>query len=677
MSHKTEQEKNALAKLTGEKIRGKYILLVVSCAFLLALAWTAANTTSAYAKSYTMPKVDIVAEVTSDGSLNVTEQRTFDFTGSFSAVWWAFEGLPENAQLKLNGASLTSVDAQGNPQGEPRILPETGFALSWREAGGPSEDAVSLDYAQDTIYVFFQAADERLLVSLEYTVENGAQLYKDTGELYWQYVTAQWAEDSSNVSMNLTLPVPEGDSVIAGETVRAWGHGPLDGSVVFNDNGTITYKVPRVNSGQYAEARVIFPVSWLKDVSEEDSALTRTQPRFEKVLREEEAWADQANRERIGALVLIIGSALIAIGLLLWAIRMYTKHGKEYTPTFTEQYWRDVPSEQDHPAVIGRLWRWDRESPDDLTATLMHLSHIGAVQINKGSYEKPGAFGAKLIDDYYFTKVPAVADSLTDPIDIAAMDLLFKEIAKGEDALWFGSIEKFGKDKPEKFIKMMEVWQGKVSSETNKRDFFELKGRRLQTRMIIVAGVFLAAAIAAWVMLENFFPLIFAVPSSIVLFIIAGYMPRRSREGNDLDAKCKALKNWLKDFSALDERPPTDVKVWGEFMVYAHLFGVAKQVMKDLQITVPELFEEDGLAMSNNYVPWWFWYSASHGMHGSVMAPASDLFQTSISNTMKSAQAAVSAASGGDGGGFSSGGGFGGGFSGGGGGGFGGGGGAR
>ncbi len=36
------------------------------------------------------------------------------------------------------------------------------------------------------------------------------------------------------------------------------------------------------------------------------------------------------------------------------------------------------------------------------------------------------------------------------------------------------------------------------------------------------------------------------------------------------------------------------MKVWGEFMVYAYLFGVADQAIKQLQTTMPQLFEYDG-----------------------------------------------------------------------------------
>ena len=388
------------------------------------------------------------------------------------------------------------------------------------------------------------------------------------------------------------------------------------------------------------------------------------------MLVEEQNSADEANRQRVLSLAFVIACGVACVLLLAWALRSYFRYGKEHVPDFTGEYWRDVPDPTVPPAVIGRLWRWDHESPDDFTATLMHLAHNGAVRIDKGSYADPKG---RLVDDYYLTRVPAVADTVSDPIDRGALDLLFRDIAGGLDALWFGTIQEYGKEHPQEFVDKMSDWQGIVSAETNRQDFFELKSKRLQTRMMAAAVIVVVVGIGTFFVTQNFIPLLFMVPTAIALGVIANYMPRRTVRGNNLVAKCKALRNWLRDFSSLDERPPTDVKVWGEFMVYAYLFGIAEQVIKELRVRVPELFQDEGASYGMSYVPWWFWYAPGYGASGGVMPSVSDLMQTSVANTVSTAQAALSGASGN----FSSGGGFGGGFSGGGGGGFGGGGGAR
>lgn len=647
-------------------------LAVFVLCLVAAIAVISATPAQAHAKSYTCPKVDISANVSTDGSLDVVEQRTFDFDGSFTAVWWTFDSVPDNGSLKVNGVSLTKVDADGMPTGETVQLGETSFNLDWRDAGGPGTDSYSVDSPKNSVYVFFHASDERMVITLDYTIENGVVAYKDVADAYWKYIGDQWEVASENVTMTLSLPVPQDVSVVAGENVRAWGHGPLDGTLAINADGTIVYKNPQVNPGQYAEARVAFPVEWLTNLKGEGSLAARDQNHLDTILKEEQAWSDQANRDRLFSLAFVIACGIIAVLLIAWALRAYFKYGREHKPQFTEEYWRDVPSSHDHPVVMARLWRWNRESNDDLTATLMYLSHKGAIQINKGSYEQPASFGrTKTVDDYYLTRVPAVADALTDPIDKMAMDILFNKVAKGADSLWFGTIQQYGKENPEEFVDALKTWQGIVTAAVNRRDFFEAKGERYQWLILGVAIAFGVLGVGASVLMENFIPLVFVVPTVIALLVIANYMPRRSQEGSTLDAKCKALRNWLKDFSALDERPPTDVKVWGEFMVYAFIFGIASEVIKALQLKVPELFQDDGMMYSSGYVPWWFWYSTSHGVHGTAMPAASTLFQSSLANTVSTAQAAMSAAEGS----FSSGGGFGGGFSGGGGGGFGGGGG--
>lgn len=649
----------------------KAALLVFSMA-CLTLAMLAATPAQAEAKSYTCPKVDITADATTDGSLEVVEQRTFDFDGDFTAVWWTFDSIPDNGSLKVNGVSLTKVGEDGMPTGETVQLSETSFNLEWREAGGPGTDAYSVDSPKDSVYVFFHASDEKMIITLDYTIENGVVAYKDIADLNWMYIGDQWEVASENVTMTLSLPVPQDTAVVAGENVRAWGHGPLDGSLTINADGSVVYTTPKVNPGQYAEARVAFPVEWLTNLKGEAALAHREQNHLDTILKEEQTWSDDANRNRILSLAFVIGFGIIAVLLIAWALRAYFKYGREHKPAFTEEYWRDVPSPQDHPVVMARLWRWNRENNDDLTATLMHLSHKGAIQINKGSYEQPASFGrTKTVDDYYLTRVPAVADALTDPIDLAAMDILFNKVARGSDSLWFGTIQQYGKDNPEEFVDALTTWQGIVTAAVNKRDFFEAKGERYQWLILGIAIAFGVIGVGLAVLMQNFIPLVFVVPAVIALLVIANYMPRRSQEGSTLDAKCKALRNWLKDFSSLDERPPTDVKVWGEFMVYAFIFGIAREVIKALELKVPELFQDDGMMYSSGYVPWWFWYSTSYGVHGTAMPAASDLLQTSIANTVSTAQAAMSAAEGS----FSSGGGFGGGFSGGGGGGFGGGGG--
>lgn len=656
-----------------QTLKAKTAALALAVAAVLALGGAAMAPQPAYAKSYTCPQVTMTAQAQTDAGLRVVERRTFDFDGTFSAVWWTLGGnLPGNAEVRINALRMARIDGAGTVVGNWTSLPSVAFQLPWREAGGPSRDAYPFDSARDTVYAFFDVTDGSVVFEVDYEVANAVQPYDDVAELYWKYVGDQWAGASEDVSLTIALPVPEGATVTPGENVRAWGHGPLDGVVEVKPDGTVTYQVPLVKAGQYAEARVLFPRQWLTALSPESAAANQGVTRLDTVLSEEESWADAANTQRTMALLYIVAIIVACVAALAVALLLFRKYGREHTPDFTGEYWRDVPEPGMEPALIGRLWRWNHESNDDFTATVMAMAQKGLLRLDKGSY--PDARG-KMVDDYYITRVePAVATPVS-PIERAALDLLFGTIGQGATSLWLGSIGSFGKDNPQAYIDGMNKWQGLLSAEANAKGFFEVKSKKMATLVGAMATLYIVVGIALSVMMGDFIPVLAMVPTGIALAVIANYMPRRTLRGNNIAARCKALRNWLRDFSRLDERPPTDVKVWGQFMVYAYLFGVAKRTIKELQDAVPELFEQAVSAPGYGYMPWYVWYMPMHGASGTLMPSVSDMFQASVANTFSTAQQALAAAKGGSG--FSGGFGGGGGFSVGGGGGFGGGGGAR
>lgn len=467
--------------------------------------------------------------------------------------------------------------------------------------------------------------------------------------------------------MEIQLPLPAGEQALPAENVFAWGHGPLWGTVAMQNDGVVVYDIPRLSAGEYAEARIIFPAEWMGAV---DESIVRNYDKAPLIKQQEADWAQQAQEQQFFAIMLLVVPAVISGVLIIVALILFFRYGKEYEPAFKEEYWRDAPSPDDHPVVISRLWNSNATRQEDFTIALMSLVSRGALLINKGSYPSENNQGV-MVEDYYITQVPNVLATLTNPIDIQTVDILFGQIGKGASSIWFKSIELYGKKNPRSFVSMMDGWQKLLTQQTEKRGFFEQKSEKLSSYVVGFSVFFAFAAVVVCFILENYLPLAVVIPSAIIGIILGLLTSRKSPEAANILAKSKALKKWLTDFSLLNERPPTDVKVWGEFMVYATIFGVAQQVMRDLRTKVPELFREDDNSGSN--VAWWAMHDSVNVSYGSGGSSISESFNRSVSNTTKSAQAVISAASGGSSGG--GGGGGGGGFSGGGGGGSGGGGG--
>ena len=63
------------------------------------------------------------------------------------------------------------------------------------------------------------------------------------------------------------------------------------------------------------------------------------------------------------------------------------------------------------------------------------------------------------------------------------------------------------------------------------------------------------------------------------------------------------LKKFLKEFSLLDKRHVNEVSLWKDYMIYATLFGIADQVIKDMKKINPEYFNMDQVAaqMANDH----------------------------------------------------------------------------
>lgn len=655
--------------------------LAAACIMFIITAFCLTSSPSAaYAKDYDMPYVTIEANVQTDGSIQVTERRAFDFNGHFTAVWWDLSNLPSDGELSIQDVSVASATtdtvkaitraATPDEQALYSPLQKVSFDLKWREEGGPGISSYSFDQGKNTLYAFLDAEDVIQVYQIKYTITNAAVPYKDVADLYWKYIGTNWAADSQNVECTIKLPNPTDVTAIPGTNVYAWGHGPLTGKLAFDDTGTrVTYSVDNVPAGSFAEAHVLFPTNWLSDVTDKVRQKHGDTMHLDTVLADEKTWADQANYKRMYSLIFVAVWLVVSLIIILWAIWYFMRHGREYRPQFKDQYWRDVPDAGVHPAVIDQLWRFDKTSNAVFTTGILHLVNAGAIQIHAEQTELPsGFFGrTKTQSTYVLTRAenaPYTADAL-NPIDTQTLHVLFDVFAGGSQSIRLDEVERYVKEHPQTAQRELERWQGILSAEVNKQEYFENTVKHA-VRMLIVAGVFGAASVGVSYFTNDFIPIICAIPAIIVLFVLMTFMSRRTRKGVEVYARAKALKNWLTDFTAIDERPILDITVWGEFMVYAHIFGVTRELKDQLVNTYPELFESD--AAFGYPMLWWYMPHAS-------MTNLGETFDSALTNAWSQTETTLNQALSEIAGNSSSGGGFGGGFSMGGGGGFGGGGG--
>lgn len=602
--------------------------------------------TPAHAGDYTMGPVDITAEVGEDGSLSVTETRAFDFSDGVNGVFWDIP-LDTNDQ-----GEAVSVDV--------RAVSVDGRAFSWVQGAQSGDDGVYTVEEQDgdhgrvlRLKVFTPRPDGGgASVAVSYMIGGAVMNWSDTAELYWQFVGAGWAENSNDVTCTITFPQvgdPAGDGGF-----RAWAHGPLGGNVEPDSSSrTVRLAVPRVGAGESAEARVTFPSAWVPGMA------ASSLPRLDTVLEQEEQWAAQANERRerarwlrgaLEAVALGLSAAFAAAMVLARLIR-----GRGPAPTFTEEYLRDLPSDE-HPAVLSRFWR-GKVGNEAFVASLMRLADNRALALDRSTRTESTLFGGERVVEDYGLVLRVDLSALEDEVDRLAVALFFGEGAQAGDTAGFQDMRGRAKDDSKTYANDLEEFASTIDARLECLNLVASTGLAGKIAGSVTGLLVGAGALALSVVADK--PEVFAACLMLVAVGVAvGFTFKRyTQQGVDLKAKCAAFKKWIEDFTLLNEAVPGDVVLWNKLLVCAVALGVSQKVLEELSELVPrdDLADDDGY-----YYPTWWWCHA----HGDLSAPMGELdaaYGASLSSIASSSD--------------SSGGGFGGGFSGGGGGGVGGGGG--
>ena len=158
---------------------------------------------------------------------------------------------------------------------------------------------------------------------------------------------------------------------------------------------------------------------------------------------------------------------------------------------------------------------------------------------------------------------------------------------------------------------------------------------------------------------------IFAIIAVIGIKMILKRFPvklkiKKTERGKKEADKWNALRNFLIDFSVINEREIPEIELWEKYLVYATAFGIGKEVLNSMKIKLET--EKIDINMYDNYVIFNSMNDISNIITSTSMISA---------KTVQAASSRVNYPSGGSGGGssygggFSSGGGSGGGFSGG------------
>lgn len=617
------------------------ICALVACALLLLPA-------VARADGYSMTQTYISATVEADGSLTVVEGRQFDFDDDINGVFWEIN-TGTNQQGGTAGVDVLSVEEEDTAFNKVDSANKGDSGVYTVEQTG--------DGVRIKVFSPHESGDSAIYY-VSYTMTGAVMNWADTAELYWKFVGDGWSADSDDVEMEVCFAnAAAGTAAVKGDNFRAWGHGPLTGDVSLDeDEPMVTYTIPCVHQGEFAEARIAFPSDWVPQLA------ASGEDRMSTILSEEKEWADEANarREHARAVAGAIAVACVVVAVAYTGVIVMLKLRRpKPKPLFQDEYFRDVPS-ADHPAVLAALMSWNGVPDQAYIATLMKLTDDRVIKLEEATEtKKKGLLRREKEEQTYRITVTDEAwkAAKKDGIDRDVLKVFFAGVKPDKDGVrsrTFSELEEYASERTESVGDKLEDYQNTVKGKLADSEYVASDGIVAMV-FCLVLGILIAFVPVGSIFFTdgaqaNIIAAVISVPIVLVGIGVGLTFRRFTPEGAEVAARCKALKHWLEDFTRLKEAVPGDLVLWNKLLVMGAALGVSKEVLRQLAEAVPpEVREADGFY--DNYPCYWWYYH--HYGNESPMDSFDGVYHESIRELASSSDSS----GGGGGGGFSGGGG--------------------
>jgi uncharacterized membrane protein len=604
-------------------IKNKKILLVFVISFILIISTSMEN---AYAdRSMDIERVIIDAEILNDGTLVIKEKRTIYFEGQYNGYYQNLVMEPgvDISDIKVSENGNPYEYNPGDDYGPP------GTYLTKNEGS-----SILVDWSID-------AFNETRTFLLEYKVHNQVKIHDDIGELYYKFIGDEADIPQDNVIVTLILP--EGSKE---EDLRAWGHGPLSGNVELVNPKEVSWYIDTLPPRTFLEGRITFTPSIINN-----SNLKTNETALPDILEEEQELANAANRKRALAKFDWGFGGISLIGSAVFGFFMRRKYAKPYETEFKGDYYRELPANYS-PGELGYLIRKGRPNSTDFTATIIDLAQRGFIKLEEVEEESKFAlFSVFKKDETTFAATKTTKEGELKSHEKKVMDLLFYEISDDSESVVFTEIERYAKKHPKTFRIYWQDFLTDLKNTSENHNFFDESNKKTT-----IIGILFFIGFGFLGFITFFFTGMYAfgfglIGAGFISMLLIATINRRSKKGEEDYVRWMAFKKFLLHFSEMKRHELPSLVIWENYMVYAVTLGVAKEVMKELQIVYPDLRDGD-----YRFGYGWYYYSAATGSSIDNLTNSFNNLTTSINNSLNTALSNTSSGSGG-GGGFSGGGG--------------------
>ena len=504
-----------------------------------------------FAANYRIEKLDIEANLQKDGSMVVSEAVTYNID-------------------EINGVYF-DIDAKGFGELEDlQVFEDEPNTSSFKEVD-TSNYEVSVSDELYRIKLYSKNQNNIRTFKFVYKLPEAITVYDDVAQFNRKMVGKEWQQGIKYITAKVIVPVP---TDYDNSNILVFGHGPLTGEVDREEN-TIVYKLDDYYPGDFLEAHILMEPEIF---SEYNKSKIVHKDMKQKLLDMEAKLADEANAERDKAIRQqeMINKVFEKPGLIfgvlssIWGALMYYIHvifkKKNKVKNSVGKYLRELP-DNSSPALVGGFMT-NSINDNEILATIVDLVRRKVLTLENS-------------DKNSIIMLTGSTENLSAQ-EKAIVDIYINDFGDGKslDLKSFGFFQKVPMSTARKF----EKWKTIIQSEMNRKDLvfegFKGMGKNLFYKSLcgIILGIKFFGNILEKAMESKMFLIIIIM--GVILFISltkARYPRKELAEAKD---KWQAFKNFLSDYSQLEEAKITSVHLWEQYFVYAVALGVSEKVVK-------------------------------------------------------------------------------------------------
>ena len=418
--------------------------------------------------------------------------------------------------------------------------------------------------------------------TFRYTMDGMVLRFLDCDELYWNHIGADFSLFIENYNLNISFP-----NGIDPNSIKFWMHSEnisAYSKILGND---IQFFAENINPESYTEIRAI----WTDTIFESLPVTENVEKRVfieEQELAWAEEWEESLKKQQVIFTISWVSGIIITIISIFLVIYSRIKYRKN---KISIPYFREIP-QGFSPAEYGHLFYYYSGGAEKpffsgrlISSTILDFVRRQIIEIEIVSGEK------------YIFKMASVSSTQRAellPHEATLLNLLELISQTKPSGFSMEDFDRFARTNSEKFSSEIKKILVQSKQKLNNGEYIDKK----QSIFIKIAGFGPILSSGGIILLFGFFSYIWPLYLGLIIAGIALIIgiPKKKKltdKGELVLAQANGLYNYMKDFSNLEEHEIPKLILWEEYMVYATMMGLSKEVLKALPVKLIENSENN------------------------------------------------------------------------------------